>query len=154
MRPFASLRENDFTIITKSPEETAAFGKELSSKLKDKDIVALYGDLGSGKTQVVKGICAGLGVSETVNSPTFIIVNEYTSKKIKNIFHFDLYRMKSEEEIINIGFDDYIISGGIILIEWPEHAERLLPDGIIKIHLAHSVEDENHRYIRLEKPAS
>ena len=144
----------DFTLITKSPEETAAFGKDISVKLRDKDIVALYGDLGSGKTQIVKGICAGLGVKETVNSPTFIIVNEYTSEKIKNIYHFDLYRMKTEDEIINIGFDDYLNNSGIILIEWPEHAERLLPDEIIKIHLAHSVEDENHRYIRLEHPAT
>jgi len=145
---------SNFTLITKSPEETAAFGKDISVKLRDKDIVALYGDLGSGKTQIVKGICAGLGVKETVNSPTFIIVNEYTSEKIKNIYHFDLYRMKTEDEIINIGFDDYLNNSGIILIEWPEHAERLLPDEIIKIHLAHSVEDENHRYIRLEHPAT
>jgi tRNA threonylcarbamoyladenosine biosynthesis protein TsaE len=144
----------DFTLITKSPEETAEFGKKLSAKLKDKDIIALFGDLGSGKTQVVKGICLGLGVKETVNSPTFIIVNEYTSESIKNIFHFDLYRMKTEDEIINIGFDDYLSSRGIILIEWPEHAERLLPAATIKIHLAHSVEDENHRYIRLESPAA
>jgi tRNA threonylcarbamoyladenosine biosynthesis protein TsaE len=145
--------ESDFALITKSPEETITFGKQLSARLKDKDIIALSGDLGSGKTQVVKGICSGLGVKETVNSPTFIIVNEYTSASIKNIFHFDLYRMKTEEEIVNIGFDDYLNSRGLILIEWPEHAERLLPAGTIKIHLAHSVEDENHRYIRLENPA-
>jgi tRNA threonylcarbamoyladenosine biosynthesis protein TsaE len=145
--------ESDFALITKSPEETITFGKQLSARLKDKDIIALSGDLGSGKTQVVKGICSGLGVKETVNSPTSIIVNEYTSASIKNIFHFDLYRMKTEEEIVNIGFDDYLNSRGLILIEWPEHAERLLPAGTIKIHLAHSVEDENHRYIRLENPA-
>lgn len=145
--------ETDFTIITKNPEETVAFGRTLSEKLKDKDIIALFGDLGSGKTQVVKGICSGLGVKETVNSPTFIIVNEYSSDKIKNIFHFDLYRMKTEDEIINIGFDDYMNSRGIILIEWPEHIERLLPGGTVKIHLAHSVEDENHRYIRVESPS-
>jgi tRNA threonylcarbamoyladenosine biosynthesis protein TsaE len=153
MRPVASFRERDFTIITKSPEETVKFGSDLSAKLNDKDIIALYGDLGSGKTQIVKGICLGLGVKDTVNSPTFIIVNEYSSDKFKNIFHFDLYRMKTEDEIINIGFDDYMNSRGIILIEWPEHIERILPHGTIKIHLAHSVEDENHRFIRLENPS-
>jgi len=144
---------NDFVLITKNPEETIAFGKTLAVKLKDKDVIALYGGLGSGKTQVVKGICSGLGVKETVNSPTFIIVNEYSSETIKNIFHFDLYRMKTEDEILNIGFADYLNSNGVVLIEWPEHAERLLPASVIKIHLAHSAEDENHRYIRLEKPA-
>ena len=140
----------DFTIITKRPEETINFGKELAKKLKPGDVVALYGELGSGKTQVVKGICSGLGIIDIVNSPTFIIVNEYSSQSKINIFHFDLYRMKSENEIINIGFDDYLNSRGIILIEWPEHIERLLPKETIKIHIAHTNECDTCRYIRLE----
>jgi len=140
----------DFSIITKSPEETINFGKDLAKKIKDTDIIALYGDLGSGKTQIVKGICASLGVVDTVNSPTFIIVNEYTAQSKLNIFHFDFYRMKSEDEILNIGFDDYLQNRGIIIIEWPELAERLLPKETIKIHIAHTNECETCRFIRLE----
>jgi len=142
----------DHSIITKSPEETMQFGSELACKLKEQDIVALYGDLGSGKTQVVKGICGRLGIEEIVNSPTFIIVNEYTSASGVNIYHFDLYRMRTEEEVLAIGFDDYLNSRGIILIEWPEHDERLLPKSTIRIHLAHTDDCENCRYIRLETP--
>jgi len=140
----------DYAIITKSPEETINFGIDLAKRLKDKDIVALYGELGSGKTQIVKGICKSFGVTQTVNSPTFIIVNEYTGDSGINIYHFDLYRIKSEDEVINIGFNDYMNNRGIILIEWAEHAERLLPAGTVKLHLAHTSQSETYRYIRLE----
>ncbi len=142
--------KHDFAITTKSAEETQNFGEELAKKLNDGDIIALYGDLGSGKTQLVKGICKGLGVGQTVNSPTFIIVNEYTSDNIRAIFHFDLYRMKTSDEILDMGFDDYMNNRGLILIEWPEYIETLLPENTIKIHLAHSVEDENTRWIKME----
>ena len=139
----------DYTIITKSTEETINFGKDLAKKLKDGDVIALYGDLGSGKTQIVKGICSEFGVHDTVNSPSFIIVNEYTTRSDIRIFHFDLYRMKSEDDVINIGFEDYLTNRGIMLIEWPEHIERLLPPETIKIHLAHTNECETCRYIKL-----
>jgi tRNA threonylcarbamoyladenosine biosynthesis protein TsaE len=139
----------DFTVITKSAEETVNFGKQLAVKLKNKDVIALYGDLGSGKTQIVKGICTALGVTDMVNSPTFIIVNEYTSPSLTDIYHFDFYRVKSENEILNIGFEDYMKKRGIVLIEWPEHIERLLPEKTIRVHIAHTIENETHRFIRL-----
>ena len=142
----------DFSIITKSAEETQKFGSDFALKLKKGDVVALYGDLGSGKTQLVKGMCSQFGVKQVVNSPTFIIVNEYSSEKFAKIYHFDLYRMKSYDDVIDMGFDDYMINGDIVLIEWPEHIETALPDKTIKIHLAHSAENENYRYIRLEMP--
>jgi tRNA threonylcarbamoyladenosine biosynthesis protein TsaE len=142
---------SDFAVITKNPEETIEFGKDIAKKLKNGDVVALYGDLGSGKTQVVKGICSALGVADTVNSPTFIIVNEYTSQSDIKIYHLDLYRMKSEDDVINIGIDDYLKNRGILLIEWPEHIERLLPSGTIKVHLAHTNECETCRYIKLSE---
>lgn len=140
----------DFAITTKSAEETINTGVEIAKHLGDKSVVALYGDLGSGKTQLIKGICKGLGVEETVNSPTFIIVNEYSSPSFPKIYHFDLYRMKTQDEILNIGFDDYITTGNIVLIEWPEHVEDILPRDTIKIHLAHTSANENERWIRLE----
>lgn len=142
--------KNDFAITTQNADETVHFGFELAKKLKPGNVIALYGDLGSGKTQLVKGICKGLGVTQTVNSPTFMIVNEYSSPEIKNIFHFDLYRMTSEDEVISMGFYDYMNDRGIILIEWPEHIEGLLPADTIKLHLAHTVGSENSRWIRLE----
>jgi len=142
----------DFAITTKSADATRTFGKEFAAKLSGGDVVSLYGDLGSGKTQIVKGICLGLGVTQTVNSPTFIIVNEYSSGRFPRIFHFDLYRMKTQDEILNMGFLDYIDSSSIVLIEWPERVEDLLPEGTIKIHIAHTVEEENSRWIKLENP--
>ena len=145
--------ERDFIINTADANETLDFGAELSAKLKEGDVIALYGDLGSGKTHLVKGICRGLGVQDVVNSPTFMIVNEYTSEKFPKIFHFDLYRMRSEDELIAMGFMDYMNQRGIIFIEWPGHAERLLPQDVIKIHLSHTSEEESHRWIKLELPA-
>ncbi len=143
---------HDFAITTKSADETQRFGKEFAKKLSGGNVVSLYGDLGSGKTQIVKGICLGLGVTQTVNSPTFIIVNEYSSGQFPEIFHFDLYRMKTQDEILNMGFLEYIDSGSVVLIEWPEHVEDILPEGTIKIHISHTVEDENTRWIKLENP--
>jgi len=141
---------HDFAFTTKNETETINLGVKIASSLKNGDVIALYGDLGSGKTRLVKGICLGLDVKQMVNSPTFIIVNEYNSTKFHNIFHFDLYRLKSEDEILAMGFDDYMNNRGIIIIEWPEHAERLLPEGTIKIHISHSVENENERWIKVE----
>ena len=140
----------DFAITTKSAEETQTFGNNLAKKLNYGSVIALYGELGSGKTQLVKGICKGLGVEQTVSSPTFIIVNEYSSPKFPLIFHFDLYRMRTKNEVLNMGFNDYLKEKGIVLIEWPEHIEDILPDETIKIHMAHTVENENYRWIRLE----
>jgi len=140
----------DYAIITKSVQETQSFGAELAKKLRSGDIVALYGYLGSGKTELVKGICKGLGVGQSVNSPTFIIVNEYFSVQFPKIFHLDLYRLKTQDDVLNIGFYDYINEKGIVLIEWPEHIEDLLPKATIKIYLAHTDESENSRWIRLE----
>jgi tRNA threonylcarbamoyladenosine biosynthesis protein TsaE len=142
--------EKDFAITTNSAEETQSFGNEFSKKLKQGDVIALYGGLGSGKTQLVKGICRGLGVTQTVNSPTFIIVNEYSSSAYPKIFHFDLYRMKTLDEILDMGFADYLNGSGIVLIEWPEHVEDILPADTTKIHIAHTDENENSRWIRLE----
>ncbi len=141
---------SDFAITTKNETETINLGIKIASTLKNEDVIALYGDLGSGKTRLVKGICLGLNVKQMVNSPTFIIVNEYNSTKFHNIFHFDLYRLKSENELLAMGFDDYMNNRGIVIIEWPEHADRLLPKDTIKIHISHSIENENERWIKVE----
>lgn len=144
--------ELDFAVTTRNEQETILLGEKLAQTLKNGSIIALYGDLGSGKTRLVKGICKGLGVEDMVNSPTFMIVNEYFSGTNGTVFHFDLYRLKTEDEINSMGFSDYMKSGSIILIEWPEHAERILPNHTIKIRLAHSAESEEHRWIKIERP--
>jgi tRNA threonylcarbamoyladenosine biosynthesis protein TsaE len=121
--------------LTKSADETIALGKKVGAKLKPGDILAFYGDLGSGKTTMIKGICIGLGVKEQdiVKSPSFIMINEYQGKF--PIYHIDLYRTKNLEEILSIGFDDYLYGEGVCLIEWAEKAEGQLPENIIKIEL-------------------
>ncbi len=120
--------------LTHSQEETAALAAEFAAVLKRGDVVALYGELGSGKTRFVQGICKGLGIREHVASPTFTIVNEYTVRDLK-IFHFDFYRVKSLKEIIDIGFEEYAFGSGICLIEWAEKAREILPAQRYDVHL-------------------
>ena len=113
--------------LTNGEQETIDLGASFAkTKLKLGDVVALIGELGSGKTRFIKGICSGLGVSEHVSSPSFTIVNEYASK-VGKIFHFDFYRIASPSELSEIGFDDYIYDEGICLIEWADRVKDLLP---------------------------
>ena len=136
--------------ISNSPEETKSMGKDFSKNLTKGNIVALYGELGSGKTQFIKGICKGLGVKEIVTSPTFIIINEYTASLVENVFHFDLYRIKNKEEVFSLGFEEYMTRDGIILIEWPELVEDELPKETFKIFMSHSGNSENTRSISMK----
>ncbi len=144
--------QTDFAVTTKNEEETILLGKQIASSLKPGDIIALFGDLGSGKTRFVKGVCEEFRVNDMINSPTFMIVNEYLSGEGVNIYHFDLYRMKTENEILAMGFMEYLDGSSIVLIEWPEHIERLLPEKTIKIHFSHSSENENYRWIKIHRP--
>jgi tRNA threonylcarbamoyladenosine biosynthesis protein TsaE len=133
-------------LISNSIEQTIESAKLFAKELKSGDVVCLYGELGSGKTQFVKGICLALDVTEPVNSPTFIIVNEYYSPKLGKIFHFDLYRMKTASEVHDLGFSDYLNSGSLILIEWPELIDKELKD-YKKVFLEHTFVNENERKI-------
>jgi tRNA threonylcarbamoyladenosine biosynthesis protein TsaE len=134
-------------LISGSPEETRRLGGEFAGSLSASDIVPVYGELGAGKTQFIKGICKNLGVKQVVNSPTFIIVNEYSSEKIDRIYHFDLYRIKTLNELYDIGFDDYLNGSGLILIEWPELIETILPVSAKKVYVTNKDENENVREI-------
>lgn len=119
-------------LVSHSPEETILMGSEFAGKLKPGDTVGLFGDLGTGKTQFVKGICNYFEVEDSVSSPTFIIVNEYPGKNIR-INHFDLYRVKNISELKEIGFENYINGDAICLIEWADLVENY-PDGkMIKV---------------------
>jgi len=137
-------------LISKSENETIKVGFEFAKKLKPGSMVGLYGDLGSGKTQFVKGVCKSFNVKEVVNSPTFTVVNEYhgtnaDSTSAIDIFHIDLYRMKNMEEIFGIGFDEYLESGGICLVEWAEKLDGIIPEERYDVKL--SVVDATTREI-------
>ena len=106
------------TVITNSEAETINEGKKLGRTLKPGTIVALFGKLGAGKTAFTRGVAEGLGIGMTVSSPTFTIVNEYPGDI--PLFHFDMYRLESENELFDIGWDDYHDRGGVCIVEWSE----------------------------------
>ncbi len=138
-------------ILSKSAEDTFKQGELFSKELEPGDVIGLDGDLGTGKTQFVKGICSGFGVNEVVNSPTFIIVNEYSGKyrtKELKIYHFDLYRLTSPGELGTLGFEEYITENSICLIEWPELAEKYLGKPVKKVKFSYG-KGENEREIEI-----
>ena len=117
------------TVITKSPEQTELLGKKLAAFLRPGDVIAYYGDLGAGKTAFTRGLAAGLGIREAVTSPTYTIVNEYLSGRMP-LFHFDMYRLSSSEELFDIGWEDYLARGGVCAVEWSEKVADALTDAI------------------------
>ena len=117
------------TVITKSPEQTEMLGKKLAAFLRPGDVIAYYGDLGAGKTAFTRGLAAGLGIREAVTSPTDTIVNEYLSGRMP-LFHFDMYRLSSSEELFDIGWEDYLARGGVCAVEWSENVADALTDAI------------------------
>ena len=116
------------TITSHSPEETFAHGRALAATLRPGDVLALDGGLGAGKTQFVKGLAAGLGCTGEVTSPTFTLVHEYTGGRLP-LFHLDLYRLETEDEVLQLGLDDYLGEGGVLAIEWAGKFPALLPAG-------------------------
>jgi len=119
------------------PESMKSFGEKLSMHLKSGDILALVGDLGAGKTHITQGICASLGRTEPVTSPTFALVNEYTDTT-PQVIHFDLYRMDKAEELLSIGWEDYLEQDAILILEWADRFPELIPEGSHCIHIEHT----------------
>lgn len=144
-------------IVSKSEKETIAAGRKFADELKRGSLVGLKGNLGTGKTQFVKGICNYFKVQDIVNSPTFILVNEYKGiDKDKNeirIYHFDLYRLKTPAELEVIGFNEYIDTNSIVLIEWPEIAEEYLNKEIDKVLIEYGSKTEERllNFIKTDK---
>ena len=115
--------------ITHSADETQALGQRLAKRLLPGDVIAYFGDLGAGKTALTRGIAQGLGVTDLVTSPTYTIVNEYLTGRIP-LFHFDMYRLGSSDELFDIGWEDYLARGGVCAVEWSENVEDALRDAI------------------------
>lgn len=127
--------------VSHSPEETDSIAAAVASKLVAGDVVCLEGELGAGKTSFVKGAGRQLGIDPSkISSPTFTLIHEYLDGVIP-VYHFDFYRLKSVEEVINIGAEEYFFDEGICFIEWPSVADAIIPPGALRIHLEHSGND-------------
>jgi tRNA threonylcarbamoyladenosine biosynthesis protein TsaE len=127
-----------------SIHELRDWGEAFGRELKPGSIVTLSGDLGAGKTTLAQAICRGVGVREDVTSPTFALVNEYHASAT-SVFHLDLYRLKGQDDLTNLGWDDIINSGAIVIVEWPDRAGDRMPDDALRIGLEHIPGDDDHR---------
>ena len=130
--------------LSHSPEETEQLGEQLGRTLRPGSVVAYRGDLGMGKTAFTRGLARGLGCTCRVTSPTFTIVNEYSGAL--PLFHFDMYRLDSSDELFDIGWEDYLSRGGVCAVEWSERVEDALPDDTLWVSIARGT-GENDRII-------
>jgi tRNA threonylcarbamoyladenosine biosynthesis protein TsaE len=121
-------------IVVASPEGMRVVARQVLDACKDKRIFAIYGDLGAGKTTLVKALCAELGADDVVKSPTFAIVNVYNAKA-DEVYHFDFYRIRDLVEVFDLGYEEYFDSGKYCFIEWPEMIAPLLPDDAATVHI-------------------
>ena len=124
---------------TKSPAETRAIAETFASSLRCGEVIALQGDIGVGKTVFTKGLAAGLGITSNVTSPTFNIVRQYNGRL--PLYHFDVYRITDPDEMLEIGFEEYLYSGAVVVIEWPELISDLIPQDAITITIEREEED-------------
>lgn len=136
-----AVSDLSITIKTRSVSETIEAGKKIGSRLRGGDIVAYRGGLGAGKTTITRGIAMGIGLEDVAFSPTFAIVNEYLNPSGVDVYHFDMYRISSDE-LESIGFYDYLGEDSIILIEWSENIEDALPKETITIEIERISDDE------------
>ncbi len=135
--------------LDKLPDTAAKIIKQLNLKteMQVNNCVAFYGEMGAGKTTLIKEICKLLGVCDITSSPSFSLINEYLSKEDKSIFHFDFYRINDIEEAYDIGYEDYFYSNSLCFIEWPEKIESLLPENHTNIKI--NILDNNIRTVEI-----
>ena len=143
------MEENKIWLVSNCPEDTVEIAGTIGGYLMPGDVVCLGGDLGAGKTAFTKGIAMGLGIKEHVTSPTFTIVNEYHGAL--PLYHFVVYRINHPDEMIEIGFDDYIDGDGISIIEWAENIQDILPHNYLNINIKKNLKKgDNYREILLQ----
>lgn len=133
--------------VTQGLEETEALGRRLAACLRPGDVVAYYGDLGAGKTAFTRGLAAGLDIREPVTSPTYTIVNEYLSGRLP-LFHFDMYRLGSADELFEIGWEDYLGRGGVCAVEWSENVAEALEGDCVRVDIRRGAND-GQRFITM-----
>ena len=138
------------TFFTKNEAETEAIGAEFGASLPDGSVVAMYGDLGAGKTAFVRGMAKGMGIDARVSSPTFTIVNEYLGDR--ELYHFDMYRLGSSDELFDIGWEDYLSRGGVCAVEWSENVEDAFEGDEIIVTISKLSAEE--RKIEIEEKTS
>jgi len=132
-------------IITSSERETELAGKTLASHLGPGDTVALFGELGAGKTAFIRGMAEGLGVKDAVSSPSFAILHEYRGEI--PLYHFDMYRVSGWDDLCFTGFFDYLGAGGVCAVEWSENIDGALPENAVRVHMERR--EENERIIKI-----
>lgn len=132
---------------TNSAAETEKIGELLGNTVKDGSVVAMFGDLGAGKTAFTRGFTKGMGINCDVSSPTFALVNEYRGKK-RTLYHFDMYRISGWDDLYSTGYFDYLDAGGCLIIEWSENIEAILPDDCIRVTIT-KTDDFNERKIEI-----
>ena len=128
-------------LLSHSPEETEDIGARLAETLKPGAVVAFTGDLGAGKTAFTRGLARGLGVPDRVTSPTFTIVNEYEGGRLP-LFHFDMYRLGSPDELFDIGWEDYLRRGGVCAVEWSENIAGALEPDAVRVDIRRGSSDQ------------
>ena len=131
--------------LVNSEKMTEQLGALMAQRLQPGDVIAYYGDLGAGKTAFTRGLAAGLGICDRVTSPTYTIVNEYLSGRLP-LFHFDMYRLGSADELFDIGWEDYLERGGVCAVEWSENVDEIFEDPII-VRIEKCENDPNERRI-------
>ena len=130
-------------------DELKAAAKEFVAAMGERKVFAFYGKMGAGKTTFIKAVCEELGVEDVINSPTFAIVNEYMDGQGYPIYHFDFYRIKNLQEVMDIGYEDYVYSGYVCFMEWPELIEEILPNDAVKVTIE---EDEiGERVVKVKR---
>ena len=140
----------EFTYTSRSESDTDLFGKQIADVAVPGDVVALVGTLGAGKTRLVQGIAQALGnAADDITSPTFVLVNEYTAGRLP-VYHFDVYRLKDDDEFLELGAEEYFAGDGITLVEWGDRVEHLLPPQATLVTIEHA--DNDQRLVTLRGP--
>ncbi len=122
-------------LFSQTPDDLPVVAEAILKDMSSERIFVFYGEMGAGKTTLIKAFCNALGSSDVVRSPTFSLVNEYEDEKGESIYHFDFYRIKHIEEVYDIGFEEYIYSGNYCFMEWPERISELLPETFVYVSI-------------------
>ena len=139
-----------YQYISKKEEDTICFASKLASVLQKGDLIWLSGDLGTGKTKFTQGILRHFAMEDQISSPTFTIVNEYEGARLP-LFHFDMYRLESAEELFDIGWEDYLNRGGVCAVEWSERVAGALPRETVTVTISRCPKNEDWRKIIIEE---